>query len=93
MREINNLVMASSKKEGVEQKAKELGYSSDMELSHDKVGAYLFNFKNKSSRKVIVSAIDVTDTGFDVKTIDSTIDKLNETSEELFYSIKYGNNK
>ena len=93
VRELNNLVMASSKKEGIKEKAVELGYTSDMSLSHEKVGAYLFNFKNKSSRKVIVAPIEVTETGFDVKTIDSTIDRLNETSEELFYTIKYGIDK
>lgn len=90
VREINNLVMASSTKEGVEKKAKELGYDDSMNLSQDKVGAYLFNFKNKSSRNVVVEPIEVTETGFDVKTIDSTIDKLNETSEELFHAINYG---
>ena len=82
--------MASSTKDGVAEKAKELGYIETMNLSYSKVGAYLFNFKNKSSRKVIVEAIEVGETGFDVKTIDSTIDKLNETSEELFHVINYG---
>jgi len=90
IREINNLIMASSKKNGVDIKAKELGYDETMNLSHKKVGAYLFNFKNKNSRKVIVEPIEVTETGFDVKTIDLTIDKLNETSEELFHAINYG---
>jgi hypothetical protein len=82
--------MASSTKDGVNTKAKELGYDETMNLPHSKVGAYLFNFKNKSSRKVIVEPIEVSETGFDVKTIDSTIDKLNETSEELFHVINYG---
>jgi predicted ATPase len=90
IREINNLIMASSTKDGVNTKAKELGYDETMNLPHSKVGAYLFNFKNKSSRKVIVEPIEVSETGFDVKTIDSTIDKLNETSEELFHVINYG---
>jgi len=93
IREINNLIMASSNKKGIGKIAQELGYSEDMKLQHDKVGAYLFNFKNKSSRKVNVSPIKVTETGFDAKTIDLTIDRLNETSEALFYSIKYGESK
>ena len=90
IREINNLIMASSIKDGVIDKAKELGYDETMKLPHSKVGAYLFNFKNKSARKVNVESIEVTETGFDVKTIDSAIDRLNETSEELFHVIKYG---
>ncbi|MFT5667530.1 MAG: putative ATP-dependent endonuclease of OLD family [Vicingaceae bacterium] len=90
VREINNLIMASSEKPGVAEKAKQLGYTTDMNLTYDKVGAYLFKYKNKNSRKVSVSPIDVTDAGFDVETIDSTIDDLNLHSEELFYTMKYG---
>ncbi len=90
VREINNLIMASSESPGVAKKAAELGYTTDMKLTYEKVGAYLFKFKNKNSRKVTVSSIEVTDSGFDVETIDNTIDELNTNSEELFYAIKYG---
>jgi len=90
IREINNLIMASSEKLLASNKTKELGYTKDMALTCDKVGAYLFNFKNKASRKVNVSEILVTDIGFDVKTIDNTIDELNNNTENLFYAIKYG---
>lgn len=87
IREINNLIMATSSENSA--KALELGYKNDMKLSHEKVGAYLFNFKNKNSRKVNVSPIEVTETGFDVKTIDTTIDELNKNSEELYFTLKY----
>ena len=93
IREFNNKkkIFISSKIDNKNiDKAKELGYDETMKLPHSKVGAYLFNFKNKSSRKVNVESIEVTETGFDVKTIDSAIDRLNETSEELFHVIKYG---
>jgi hypothetical protein len=40
---------------------------------------------------VDVSKILVDESGFDVETIDSTIDELNLNSEKLFYAIKYGN--
>lgn len=82
--------MASSDNGATKKVAKKFGYTPDVKLDGDSVSAYLFNYKNKSSRNVTISPIKVSNTGFDVETIDKTIDELNETSEELFYSIKYG---
>jgi len=90
IRELNNLIMAASSKPGVSKLAESLGYSEGVKLDHNKVGAYLFNFKNKTSRKVVVSPIDVNEFGFDVETIDKTIEYLNDSSEELYFTIKYG---
>ncbi|MBE7649265.1 ATP-binding protein [Tenacibaculum finnmarkense] len=89
IREINNLIMASSSKKGVKEIATKQGYTEDIKLSHNDVNAYLFNYKTEKSRNVSIQEIDVTETGFDVNTIDKTVDELNEISEELFYSIKY----
>lgn len=89
IRELNNLIMASSDKIEAKTIAKKLGYSADENLKSDSVSAYLFNYKNKTSRNITINPIKVTETGFDVKTIDQTIEKLNDVSEELFYSIKY----
>ena len=90
IRELNNLIMASSSKSGISDLARKLGYSEDHRLMSEDVNAYMFNYKNLTSRNVTVSDIKVTEMGFDVETIDETVDKLNEISEELFYSIKYG---
>ncbi len=90
IRELNNLIMSSSKKNDTETLANNLGYSDDLSLSPVDVNAYLFHYKNPSSRNVTVSPIEVDEFGFDVKTIDETVDELNAVSEELYYSIKYG---
>uniref|UniRef100_UPI00404AE711 AAA family ATPase n=1 Tax=Gelidibacter sp. TaxID=2018083 RepID=UPI00404AE711 len=90
IREINNLIMASSDNEATKKVAEKFGYTQDVKLDSNSISAYLFNYKNKSSRNVTISPIKVSNTGFDVETIDKTIDELNDTSEELFYSIKYG---
>jgi len=87
--QLNNLIMASSKNEGVKEIAQKLGYTEELMLDKSLVSAYLFNYKNDSSRNVTIKAIEVSDEGFDVETIDNTIDELNEKSEELFYAIKY----
>lgn len=90
IRELNNLIMASSEKEETQKIVKKLGYQDDEKLKSDNVSAYLFNYKSDKARYVTVSPIQVDDTGFDVETIDETVEKLNNVSEELFYSIKYG---
>ncbi|PIY08885.1 MAG: hypothetical protein COZ18_09935 [Flexibacter sp. CG_4_10_14_3_um_filter_32_15] len=90
IRELNNLIMASSQNEETQKIAKKFGYQDDVKLPSDNVSAYLFNYKNDKARYVTVSPIQVDDTGFDVETIDETVEKLNDISEQLFYSIKYG---
>jgi ABC-type multidrug transport system ATPase subunit len=90
IRELNNLIMSSSQKNDTKILSNSLGYSDDLSLSPTDVNAYLFDYKNESSRNVTVSPIVVDEFGFDVKTIDETVDKLNSISEELYYSIKYG---
>lgn len=89
IREINNLIMASNPK--VKDLANQLGYKEDNKLNKDDVGAYLFNFKKSNSKNVTIESIPISDSGFNVQTIDDTIDKLNDNSEELFFQIKYGN--
>lgn len=37
-----------------------------------------------------VKSIPVSDTGFEVETIDNAIHSLNNISEELYYAMKYG---
>jgi len=89
IRELNNLMMLSSAKEGIEDIIKKYNYSADEKINPEQVSAYLFNYKGKA-KSVTVNPIPITEEGFEVVTIDHTIDKLNEISEELFYTLKYG---
>lgn len=90
IRELNNLIMASSDNVQTKGIADKYGYSEDCKLKSESVAAYLFNYKNKTSRNVTITPISVTDTGFEVQTIDQTVEELNDVADELFYSIKYG---
>lgn len=89
IRELNNLMMLYSDKEGIGDIIKKYNYSIDEKIAPEQVAAYLFNYKGKA-KSVTVSSIPITEEGFEVSTIDNTIDKLNEISEELFYTLKYG---
>ena len=88
IRELNNLIMASSLKRTEPLKFNSFTYSKEYFLDFKTVGAYLFNFKNPTSRNVTISPIPISKSGFDVETIDDTIDELNDISEELFYALQ-----
>lgn len=86
IREINNLIMLSSLKETQIDKATKLGYSQEEAIKKEDVAAYLFTPKSRG--KVAVQPIVVTDSGFEVQTIDDAIRGLNDASEELYYTMR-----
>lgn len=77
IRELNNLIMLKSKPKF----AKKYNYAEDTLLTHSKVGAILFHYNTRKS-----IALDVTETGFEVETIDNVINELNERSQDLFFN-------
>lgn len=85
IRELNSLIMLSSGKEKNEKQTKALQkkykYKDEELLSKDKVGVYLFK-QNKPVKKVRVS-----DTGFEISTIDQEVEKLNQSSQDIYFSL------
>lgn len=88
IREINNLIMLKKTPKAMTETIKKWGYKKDMALNHEEVGAYLFAYGKNN--KVNVEPIEVTDAGFEVSTIDTTISQLNESSQALYYQLRYG---
>lgn len=86
IREINNLIMLSSKKDSMKKVRERFGYNDNEYIPSDEVNAYFFNYRTKTT--VAVKPLPVTEEGFEVPSMDDTIDKLNDTSEELFYALK-----
>ena len=71
------------------EKAKEFKYKDDEKIHPNKVGAYLFDYNVQNNQKVDVVSLPVDESGFEINTIDNSINLINEISEELFYSLKY----
>ena len=92
IRELNNLIMLSSAPEEMNEQLQKWGYTKDMGIKPQEVGAYLFNY-GEGENMVNVTPIEVNDYGFEVKTIDDSINKQNEISETLYYELKYEHNK
>lgn len=97
VRELNNQVMVASAMQNDKlcRVVKKLGYLEDEYIRLNDMKAYLFNYKIKKNgeeeKKSEVKPIKLDFHGFDVQTLDDTIEKLNSRSEELFYNLKYGN--
>lgn len=88
VRELNNLIMLNGAFANMEHQLSEWGYTQQMKLAPQDVGAYLFEY-GKNNR-VNVKHIEVTESGFEVKTMDKAIAQLNEISESLYYELRYG---
>lgn len=87
IRELNNLIMLSSTAEDIKELAAKYGYAQDEMIPNNEVKAYLFKHKG---RRVVVKDIEVSEYGFEVETIDGAIRSLNNISEDLYCTMRYG---
>jgi len=78
IREINNLIMLDADAKG-DMRSK-YGYRDDEVLSPKNVGAYIFD-------ATTAREIQVKPTGIEVETIDREINRLNQISQDLYFSL------
>jgi predicted ATPase len=76
IREINNMIMANEQPEI----ARSIGYTEDIKIAKERVGAYYF-----SNRKPSARALKIDKEGFDVPSIDDTISLLNQNTERFLF--------
>lgn len=86
IREVNNLIMLSSVKDN-KKLIDGLGYKKDECLNSSDVGAYLFKYPNSKSVKTIAEEIPISHDGFDIESIDETINGLNNRSMTLYQQL------
>ena len=60
---------------------KEFGYIKDELLDYTHIGAYLIKADG------FVSLLSVSNTGFEVDTIDNEINNLNEAAEKIYFTL------
>lgn len=89
VRELNNLIMLSSNKEEINKIREDFKYNKDEIILKDDIGVYYFNY-SKKAKKIIVEDLPITESGFEIPSIDAAIDAQNKIAEELYYSLKYG---
>jgi len=91
IREINNLIMLSSKNKSVKELSKKFNYKEDEIINHQDLGVYYFNYPSRKTlnKQVEIENLIVTEVGFEIPSIDKAIEEQNSIAEELFYMIKY----
>ncbi|QQZ30396.1 AAA family ATPase [Thiothrix subterranea] len=87
IREINSLIMLSQEHPQRADLMEKYGYTEAEILKPEQVGAYLFD-KNS------IQTMEVSqEEGIIATTFDEVINDLNETSDDIFYTLKYGAGK
>lgn len=88
IREINNLIMFSNV-DAKEDFSSIYNYDKGEYIDLNDVSAYFFNYKNDRAKQTEVTPIKIDKYGFEVETLDKTIDYLSEISNDLFFNLKY----
>lgn len=88
IREINNLIMFSNV-DAKEDFSSIYNYNKGEYINLNDVSAYFFNYKNERAKQTEVTPIKIDKYGFEVETLDKTIDYLSEISNDLFFNLKY----
>lgn len=88
LREINNLIMLSSKEKSSTLIKEKYGFKEDEFINKNDINVHFFHYKLKTQANV--DSIAVSEYGFEIPSIDEEIDKQNNLTNDLFYSLKYG---
>jgi len=82
VREINNLIMLSKKSRKTAGLRKKYGYTQAQVLQPQQIGAYLFKRGEPSP-----ISIEVGETGLEISTIDEVVADLNQSSQDIYFSL------
>lgn len=93
VREINNLIMLSSKKEEVQKIKEKLSYQykDDEFINKEDIDVHFFDYPKKKTgnKQVVIESLKILSSGFEIPTVNETIEEQNNIAEELFYALEY----
>jgi ABC-type Mn2+/Zn2+ transport system ATPase subunit len=87
VREINNLIMLSKEDKETGSLIRKYGYSRNQVIKPGRVEALLFRKEKTSHGKIKAETIDVSETGFEIETIDEVVKDLNESSQDIYFTL------
>lgn len=92
VRELNNLIILGSKKEEVLQLRDRLSYKyrDDEFIDKQDINVHYFDYPKKKTgnKQVFVKQLEILSSGFEIPSVNNTIDEQNLIAEELFYALK-----
>ena len=87
VREINNLIMLSKEDQQTNELMHKFGYSKNQLIKPGQVEAILFKSKTNNEKGIKAETIEVSETGFEIETIDNVVKNLNESSQEIYFTL------
>jgi predicted ATPase len=92
VRELNNLIMLSSDKLEIEELKKLYSYTNEEFIKKEDIAVHYFNYphKQRGNKQVTIESLEIDESGFEIPSVDVTIEQQNKIAEELFYTLKYG---
>lgn len=93
VREINNLIMLSNEK--MKESAIEFEYDSNEYINCNDVDIHYFDYPKKlrGNKQVTINRLKLDLSGFEIPSVNVTIEKQNNISEELFYKLKFSDDE
>ena len=91
VRELNNLIMLSSDKDEIQKLKETFNYKSDEYINKDDIEVHFFDYPKKKTgnKQVIIEKLEILSSGFEIPTVNDTIEEQNNIAEELFYALEY----
>jgi hypothetical protein len=87
VREINNLIMLSQNHEKTDQLLHQYGYSKNQCIKPGQVEVLLFKRDETGSPGIKARTIEVSETGFEIETIDNVVKDLNDSSQDIYFTL------
>ncbi|MCF6350700.1 MAG: ATP-binding protein [Flavobacteriaceae bacterium] len=91
LREINNLIMLSSNDEEIKKIKKEYNFKKGEYINKDDIDVHYFHYRLK--KQADVDLIPISEYGFNIPSIDNEIEKQNKLTDDLYYTLRFGNNE
>lgn len=84
--------MLSSNNPEIETFKNQFNYLEDEFILKDDIAVHYFNYpqKQRGNKQVSIESLEIDDSGFDIPSVNATIELQNRIAEELFYTLKYG---
>ncbi|WP_313269812.1 AAA family ATPase [Epilithonimonas vandammei] len=94
VRELNNMIMLNSSKKLNDLKNL-YGYQDDEFIEKDDIQVLFFDYpkKKSSNKQVTIEQLEILSSGFEIPSVNETINKQNIVAEELYYALKYSSNE
>jgi predicted ATPase len=90
VREMNNLIMLSSDNKEVKKLKGLFKYKDDEYIRKKDIDVHFFDYPKKKTgnKQVVIKKLEILSSGFEIPTVNDTIDEQNKIAEELFYALK-----